>query len=85
LADIISIATSSPVYAHKQEDILQYMQKAYQLDAEENRKLAFLYHHSGIETRHSAIPDYGSNVNDLKFFHVVSYCFCNFFAIKKGL
>lgn len=59
MADIISIATATPPFAHKQEDILQYMQKAYQLDAEEKRKLAFLYHHSGIETRHSAIPDYG--------------------------
>jgi predicted naringenin-chalcone synthase len=67
LADIISIATSSPAYAHKQEDILQYMQKAYQLNAEEKRKLAFLYHHSGIETRHSIIPDYGNNVTDSKF------------------
>ncbi len=59
MADIVSIATASAPFAHKQEDILQYMQKAYQLDADEKRKLAFLYHHSGIETRHSAIPDYG--------------------------
>ncbi|MEI6087247.1 MAG: type III polyketide synthase [Bacteroidota bacterium] len=64
MADIVSIATASPPFAHKQVDILQYMQKAYQLDADEKRKLAFLYHHSGIETRHSAIPDYGdTNAN----------------------
>ena len=68
MADIISIATSSPAYAHKQEDILLYMQKAYQLGEDEKRKLAFLYHHSGIETRHSAIADYGINVSGLKFF-----------------
>jgi predicted naringenin-chalcone synthase len=68
LADIISIATSSPTYAHKQEDILQYMQKAYQLGEEEKRKLAFLYHHSGIDIRHSAIPDYGNNETDMIFF-----------------
>lgn len=43
------------------------MQKAYQLDADEKRKLAFLYHHSGIETRHSAIPDYGSTKSDWQF------------------
>lgn len=67
MADIISIATSSPAYAHKQEEILQYMQKNYQLDAEEKRKLAFLYHQSGIETRHSVIPDYGNNLTGLKF------------------
>jgi len=67
LANIISIATASPTYAHKQEDILQYMQNVYQLDAEEKRKLGFLYHHSGIEKRHSVIPDYGNNVTNLKF------------------
>jgi predicted naringenin-chalcone synthase len=67
LADIVSIATASPPFAHKQEDILHYMQKAYQLDAAEKRKLAFLYHHSGIETRHSAIPDYGITKSDWQF------------------
>lgn len=67
MADIISIATSSPAYAHKQEDILQYMQKAYQLGAEEKRKLAFLYHHCGIETRHSVIPDFGNEPTDPHF------------------
>jgi predicted naringenin-chalcone synthase len=67
LADIVSIATATPQFAHKQQDILQYMQKAYQLDANEKRKLAFLYHHSGIETRHSAIPDFGSSNSGSKF------------------
>lgn len=67
MANIISIATESPAYAHQQEDILQYMQKVYQLDPEEKRKLAFLYHQSGIATRHSAIPDFGHNETDLHF------------------
>jgi predicted naringenin-chalcone synthase len=67
LADIVSIATATPPFAHKQKDILQYMQKAYQLDSDEKRKLAFLYHHSGIETRHSAIPDYGITKADWNF------------------
>lgn len=67
MADIISIATASPAYAHKQEDILHYMQKAYQLDAIEQRKLAFLYHQSGIETRHSVVSDYGNQKTDQHF------------------
>ena len=67
MADIISIATASPAYALKQEDILQFMQKTYQLGEEEKRKLAFLYHHSGIETRHSVMPDYGNNLTGEKF------------------
>lgn len=73
MADIISIATASPAYAHKQEDILQFMQKAYQLDAEEKRKLAFLYHHSGIETRHSVIPDYGNQEAGSNFLPTNAY------------
>ena len=60
MADIVSIATATPSYAHKQIDILHYMQNAYQLDADEKRKLAFLYNQSGIETRHSVIPDYST-------------------------
>jgi len=67
LANILSIATASPTYAHKQEDILQYMKKVYQLGAEEERKLAFLYQHSGIVTRHSAIPDFGNHLTDWTF------------------
>jgi predicted naringenin-chalcone synthase len=43
------------------------MQKAYQLDADEKRKIAFLYHHSGIETRHSVIPDFGVTKADWNF------------------
>jgi predicted naringenin-chalcone synthase len=43
------------------------MQNAYFLDDIEKRKLAFLYHQSGIETRYSAIPDYGSTYAALHF------------------
>lgn len=67
MADIVSIATATPSYAHKQIDILHYMQNAYQLDAEEKRKLAFLYHQSGIETRHSVIPDYSTPNTESNF------------------
>ena len=67
MADIVSIATATPSYAHKQIDILHYMQNAYQLDAEEKRKLSFLYNHSGIETRHSAIPDYSTQNTESNF------------------
>ena len=34
------------------------MQEVYRLGNEEQRKLKFLYDHSGIETRYSAVPDY---------------------------
>ena len=67
MADIVSIATAIPSYAHKQIDILHYMQNAYQLDADEKRKLAFLYNQSGIETRHSVIPDYSTPNTESNF------------------
>ena len=38
---------------------MQFMQKAYQLDAIESRKLAFLYRQSKIEHRHSVLEDFG--------------------------
>lgn len=56
MAKIVSIGTSTPPFAHKQEDILQFMRKAYALDGGERRKLSFLYHHSGIDTRYSVLP-----------------------------
>lgn len=34
------------------------MQQAHQLDATDSRKLSFLYHHSGIQTRYSVLADF---------------------------
>ncbi|QEC66087.1 type III polyketide synthase [Panacibacter ginsenosidivorans] len=58
MADIISIATAVPEYCHRQDDIIELMAKIYKLDQTEKRKLAFLYKHSGIDTRYSVIDDY---------------------------
>ncbi len=44
------------------------MQHVYATDPVENRKLSFLYHQSGIETRHSVIPDYSQQLTDWKFY-----------------
>jgi predicted naringenin-chalcone synthase len=60
MADIISIATAEPPYQHLQTDICKFMQASYQLDANESRKLKFLYDHSGINTRYSIIGDYNT-------------------------
>nr|WP_242692150.1 type III polyketide synthase [Aridibaculum aurantiacum] len=38
---------------------MQFMQKAFQLDAVESRKLAYLYRHSDIAQRHSVLEDFG--------------------------
>ncbi len=58
MAEIISIGTATPEFCHRQEDVLEFMAKVYNLDETEKRKLAFLYRHSGIQTRYSVIDDY---------------------------
>jgi predicted naringenin-chalcone synthase len=68
LSKIISIGTAIPSFKHKQSDILQFMRLVYAMDAADNRKLKFLYHQSGIESRYSVIPDYSREINDWKFY-----------------
>jgi predicted naringenin-chalcone synthase len=58
-----------PEYCHEQSDILQFMQKAYQLDSTEARKLAFLYRHSEIKNRYSVIDDFGKPDSEWRFIH----------------
>ncbi len=70
MADIISIATAVPDFCHKQSDILHFMQDIYGLDAQDKRKLKFLYDHSGINTRYSAIKDYGVSSVERSFIPV---------------
>lgn len=65
---IISIGTANPAYRHRQEDILHFMRRVYALEPAEERKLKFLYNHSGIASRFSVIPDYSSLPADWKFY-----------------
>ncbi|MEN9600197.1 MAG: hypothetical protein RL596_2518 [Bacteroidota bacterium] len=67
MANIISIATAVPAYKHAQKDILAFMQDIYALPEKENRVLKFLYDHSGINSRYSAIPDYSKVFESSKF------------------
>lgn len=68
MSKIISIGTAVPAYRHQQNDILNFMQRGYALPETEKRKLNFLYHHSGIETRYSVIPDYSLDISAWKFY-----------------
>ncbi|MFI5133811.1 MAG: type III polyketide synthase [Chitinophagales bacterium] len=68
MSKIISIGTALPPHRHFQGDILEFMQRVYALPDAEKRKLKFLYHQSGIETRHSVIPDYSRNITEWKFY-----------------
>jgi predicted naringenin-chalcone synthase len=44
------------------------MQNVYAMNETEKRKLKFLYHQSGIETRYSVLPDYSLNANEWHFY-----------------
>ena len=47
---------------------MKFMQLVYALDANENRKLKFLYRQSGIDYRYSILSDYSSEIKDWKFY-----------------
>ncbi len=68
MSKIISIGVDVPPFKHKQDDILHFMQNVYALDEAGKRKLKFLYRQSGIETRHSVIPDYSLPTPKWQFF-----------------
>ena len=64
----MSIGTALPSFRHTQEDILHFMQQVFDLDTAGQRKLKFLYQHSGISSRYSVIPDYSRPMSEWKFF-----------------
>jgi len=66
LSRIVSIATALPDYTSSQDTILNFMDEAYK-DVDASRKLKVLFHHSGIKTRHSAIPDFSGSGERILF------------------
>src|SRR5580692_10006312 len=68
LSKIISIGTAVPAFKHRQEDILPFMHRIYALNEEGKRKLKFLYHQSGIQTRYSVIADYSRAAGEWEFY-----------------
>jgi predicted naringenin-chalcone synthase len=68
LSKIISIATEVPSYRHEQKAICSFADTIYSTDETESRKLKFLYHHSGINSRYSVLPDYSSAAEDRLFY-----------------
>lgn len=57
---IVSIGTAVPDYSSHQDTILEFMQEEYR-DTDASRKLKVLFYQSGIDTRHSAIPDFSGS------------------------
>lgn len=68
MSRILSIGTAIPEYKHKQEEILDFMQKVFALNENDQRKLKFLYRQSGIDTRYSVIPDYSLPASGWQFY-----------------
>jgi predicted naringenin-chalcone synthase len=68
LSKITSIATCTPAYEHKQDDLFTFADSVYCKDATESRKLKFLYRQSGIEKRYSVLADYSLPPEDRTFF-----------------
>ncbi len=64
---IISIGTAVPQYKTKQSDILDFMCSAYNNETA-SRKLKILFHSSGIDFRHSVVPDFGRPGSGNQFF-----------------
>lgn len=68
MSKILSIGTAVPDYKHKQEEILDFMQRVYALNEKDRRKLRFLYKQGGIDTRYSIIPDYSVPASSWQFY-----------------
>ncbi len=66
-AYITAIGTAVPPYKIDQADAVRFMTKAYALDDQEKQRLQALYRASGIQYRHSVIPDYAQEA-DYSFF-----------------
>jgi predicted naringenin-chalcone synthase len=68
LSKITAIATGLPAHRYLQEDLFSFADKVYSGDANESRKLKYLYNHSGISERYSVVPDFNCFVDDRMFF-----------------
>ncbi len=68
MAKIISIGTSVPQFRHTQQQLLEFMEGAYEAGIREKRILGYLYKHSGIDFRYSVIPDFTMPIEEWEFF-----------------
>ncbi len=67
MSRIISTGTAVPEFASPQKDILGYMCRVYNNETV-SRKLRILFHASGIDRRHSVVPDFGNSTIENLFF-----------------
>ncbi len=65
---ISAIGTANPKYRISQNDIYQFMRKAFKLNEANASRLKVIYDHSGIEYRYSVIPDFGETESNRNSF-----------------
>ncbi|MBC8109655.1 MAG: type III polyketide synthase [Verrucomicrobia bacterium] len=63
-----AIGTAVPEYQVTQTQVLDFMSRSMQLNSEEKQKLAILYRSTGIQTRHTVLPDYLKDTENYNFF-----------------
>jgi predicted naringenin-chalcone synthase len=68
MSKIIAIGTAVPAYKSSQKDILNFMLGAIDADETDRRKIALMYHRSGIENRYSVLPDYSQPMENWEFY-----------------
>lgn len=65
---IAHIATAVPKYQYQQSDLAKYMCDWLPWESREKEKLKLMYGRSGIEMRHSVLPDFADQTSQNRFF-----------------
>lgn len=68
MSQIKSVGTAIPQFRHDQQEILSFMSRIYAFNEKDRRALRYLYHHSGIRTRYSVLPDYSREPSGWTFY-----------------
>ncbi len=70
MSNVISaIGTATPPFRFSQQEVLKFMIEAHELDSREASRLKKIYEVSGIENRHSVIPDFEASHTGNSFFN----------------
>lgn len=69
MSKITAIATSVPKYCQQQMEIFNVVKSAHAHNPAEERALRFMYKSSGIDTRYSVVPDFGTSEETSQIFY----------------
>lgn len=67
---IAQIATAVPAFQHQQAHLAEYMCDLLPWEKKEKEKLKLMYGRSGIELRHSVLPDFSKQTSETPFFSI---------------